>query len=150
MSAAHIIWLGLEAVTVSACAHNASSWAKSHSCYQVINLLYLKAGCWIKSCLWNLRDSVLVDNIFFSRINRHKECTWEKCIHWCRWHIAQLVMVRMIVLINHPSLGRWNVWSPKHDETAAARGWWFRKSHGVWWKVMRSAVDPNKQRHLKV
>jgi len=94
--------------------------------------------------------SVLVDAVFSSKINRHKECMWEKCLHWCRLHIADLVTLRVIVLINHPSLGRWNVWSPKHDETAAARGWWFRKSHGVWRKVMRSAVDANEQRCVKV
>jgi hypothetical protein len=50
----------------------------------------------------------------------------------------------MIVLINDPSLGRWNVWPPKHDETATARSWWFRKSHGVWRKVMRSTVDASE------
>jgi len=66
--------------------------------------------------------SVLVDDIFFSKINRHKECMWGKCLHWCRLHIADLVTLRVIVLINYLSLGRWNVWSPKHDETATARG----------------------------
>jgi hypothetical protein len=94
--------------------------------------------------------SVLADDIFFSKINRHEECVWEKCLHWCRLHIADLVILRIFVLINHSSLGRWNVWSPEYDETAAARGWWFRKCHGVWRKVMRSAVDTDEQRHLKV
>jgi hypothetical protein len=59
-------------------------------------------------------------------------------------------MLRMIILIKHLFVGRWNVRSPKHDETAAARSWWIRKSHGVWWKVVRPAVDANERRHLKV